>query len=156
MKKKKLRFNDLIKKHSDDWDKIAKLFVRLYPEQKKSINGYKMVFRKLVKMKSKRMMMEINLVFCKDPEDVKPWVRVNGKKSKSEHSWAIEFTPWDKWLGMSIEPLMLYTFSEEEVICHCLWEMTYCGFDQRGIQNTIRGINSRVKKVKKDLCKISF
>lgn len=152
MKKKKLRFNDLIKKHSKDWEKIAKLFVRLYPNQKKSIDGYELVFKKLVKMKPKRMMMEIVLTFYKDPEEIEPYVGVDGKDDK-ENSWAIEFTPWDKWLGMSIDPLMLYTFSEEEVICYCLWEMTYCGFDQHDIQNTKKEIFGRIDKVKKDLCK---
>jgi hypothetical protein len=54
-----------------------------------------------------------------------------------EESYAIEYTPWGKWLGMSIDQVSSENFSEVEIIAHCLWEMTFAGFDQRSIKEKI-------------------
>ncbi len=48
--------------------------------------------------------------------------------------YAIEFRPWEDWLGMEIDPETLKTISSLDIICHCLWEMTFIGYEQDEIQ----------------------
>ena len=61
---------------------------------------------------------------------------------------AIEFTSWDRWLGMHIDPLTLKEFSEPEIICHCLNEMTYAGFEEEEIQAEFSKLKSIVDEYK--------
>ena len=45
--------------------------------------------------------------------------------NNSEVSYGIEFTPWEEWLGMTIEPASLEAFDEVAILAHCLWERTW-------------------------------
>jgi hypothetical protein len=47
-----------------------------------------------------------------------------------EVRFALDLTPWEEWLGMSIAPETLEGFQPAEIAAHCLWEMTWHGFDQ--------------------------
>ena len=61
---------------------------------------------------------------------------------------ALEFTPWDEWLGMDIDQSSLKDFSSYEIICHCLDEMTFMGFDQEEIKNEMDKIKEAVADYK--------
>ena len=50
--------------------------------------------------------------------------------------FAIYFDPWAEWLGMSISTETLEKFSELEIISHCLFEMTFEGFDEVKIKES--------------------
>lgn len=56
-------------------------------------------------------------------------------RSATATSWAIEFMPWQQWLGLEVvvEPAGI-AFRAPELLAHCLYEMTFCGFSQGDIQ----------------------
>ena len=56
---------------------------------------------------------------------------------------------WEKWLGMDVAPETLYNFNELEIIAHCLFEMTFCGYEQEEIQEQFDSINRTVEDYKK-------
>ena len=62
------------------------------------------------------------------------------------NSLAIEYTPWQEWLGMPVDTNSLQNFTELEIIAYCLNEMTYAGFEQEEIQAEI----DRIKKIADD------
>jgi len=43
-------------------------------------------------------------------------------------------TSWHEWLFMPINKKSMEQFSEIEIIAHCLWEMTFCGFEEESNQ----------------------
>ncbi len=43
---------------------------------------------------------------------------------------------------MELAPETLEKFTELEIIAHCLYEMTFCGYDQDEIQAQLTSINS--------------
>jgi hypothetical protein len=49
---------------------------------------------------------------------------------------------------MNIAPLTLKEFTEQEIICHCLNEMTYAGFDEQEIQAGFSKLKSIVDEYK--------
>lgn len=51
---------------------------------------------------------------------------------------------WDEWLGMEIEAEILERYSELDILCHCFWEMTWCGYSME-----------KVKKFRKRLDRLS-
>ncbi|MCP6727355.1 MAG: hypothetical protein KJI69_05100 [Patescibacteria group bacterium] len=144
MKEEKLK--DLIKKHT--WEEVCKMFVKLYPDQKRNIDGYRKVFNRLKKIKPSRSKLRLELTMCKEPGEKQIWIHVNGIDEKE--SWAIEFTPWASWLAMEVDKKTTWSFSGLEVICHCLYEMTYCGYEEKTVQNHMKEISSAMKQAMKD------
>jgi hypothetical protein len=61
-----------------------------------------------------------------------------------EVSFGLDFKPWNEWLGMNLEPNSLEQFSHEEIVAHCLWEMTFYSFDQTRIQAVLEKLNEMI------------
>ncbi len=124
---------------ANNWLTIEANLLRLYPEQKNSIEHYRIVFEALKFLEPKEVAISITLHQYYDDNGQPSVVDVSGinlqpRLEDITTSLAIEFTSWDKWLGMGIDPLTLKEFTEPETICHCLNEMTYAGFDEEEIQ----------------------
>ena len=140
---------ELINKY--DFKSVKKRLLELYPDQKKNIDGYEKVFETLKKLKLKKDTFKISLSICKEKGE-KEWVKVSGLSPKEKDlTYAIEFTPWNRWLGMEIEKKTLKMFPEIDIICHCLWEMTWMGFTEKKIQKEIKSLVKTTKKIKKDI-----
>jgi len=60
----------------------------------------------------------------------------------------LEFTPWKEWLGMGIHPESLAHFSEQEILAHCLHEMTFMGFEEEQIQKHIKDMKAEIEAYK--------
>ncbi len=63
-------------------------------------------------------------------------------------SYAIEFVPWKEWLGMTINKDTLVEFNELEIISHCLYEMTFVGYNEEEIQEQFSAINDSMEEYK--------
>ena len=80
-----------------------------------------------------------------DPEDGDYW-HVNCEIPNSEHdSWAIDFTPWAEWLGMSYR--IPKGMDEVEFVAHCLYEATFYGFKESDIANIYEEVCNNVDEV---------
>lgn len=121
---------DLLNKYTDK--EILERFFEMYPDQKDSRKGYELVI-KLLRLKRPR---KSNFIIHARKYDV------DGICIKTGEKWAIEFTTWSLWLGSKMKRNSL------DALCACLWEMTYMGFSERKIQNTLRTLNNRVKSIK--------
>ena len=51
---------------------------------------------------------------------------------------------------MSFTKDTLNIFTPEEIIGACLWEMTYSGFDEKTIKNSLEELESAIPKVEKN------
>jgi hypothetical protein len=141
-----MTFKELIE--SNTWPPISTLFLEIYPEAEKNIDGYKKVFEKLTQMDSENTDMSIIITKERDDTDGEEYVEVSGlynnPKNEEEHySQGLEFTPCCKWLGMSISKESLTIFSKEEIIIYCLYEMTYVGFSEEDILMAINSVKNR-------------
>jgi len=146
---KQKNLKEIINNHK--WPEVEKKFLKLYSDQKRNILGYKKVFFALQKMKPAKPDVELKLDFCKDKDEEKPYVHVSGYKARARFKyWAIEFMPWNQWLGMNIESETEFSFSELEIISHALWEMTFCGYDEKKIQGEMKEIKRRADEALKE------
>ena len=132
-----MKFSEIIK--SNAWLTIELTLLRLYPEQTESIENYRLVYEALKFLQPIEMDVDITLYQYYDDDEQPSIVDVSGINLRPNptdvtNGLAIEFTPWNKWLGMGIDPITAKTFSEPEIICHCLTEMTYAGFEERDIE----------------------
>ena len=142
-----MTFKQLLKTHT--WARISSVFLEIYPEEEEDLESYRTVYEKLAVMSPEETDMSIVITHEKDDEE--EYIDVSGlynnpKNLEENYSQAIEYSPWREWLGMDISAESLVDFSELEIIVHCLYEMTYVGFEEEAIQEVI----NRLEKDKED------
>ncbi|MDO8928316.1 MAG: hypothetical protein Q7J86_06380 [Bacteroidota bacterium] len=148
-----MKFSEIVKRNS--WLSVELVFLQLYPDQKKSISGYERVFGDLKLLSPMDTDFVIMVSWEKDDFDDEEYAHVCGYKSHPEdnaedqpNSFAIEFTNWSEWLGMDIDEKSIKDFTELELISHCLYEMTFFGFDQETIQKEMDEIEKEADEIK--------
>lgn len=144
-----MTLKNLIK--NNKWAAISPLFLDLYSDAEEDIVGYEVVFNNLGSMKPVKIDMFIVIYKEKDSEE--EYIDVSGlhkypKNKEEKYPQGIELTPWSKWLGMTIHPATLEMYSEQEIIVHCLYEMTFAGFSNEDIPKAIQKIENRMKEPK--------
>jgi hypothetical protein len=72
----------------------------------------------------------------------RPYENVTGKRTSEDFNVSLSFTPWKEWLGMRISPGVFENYTGQEILCHCLWEMTFYGYNEKEIQKVISEIES--------------
>ena len=141
-----MTFSTLLK--SNSWQSIQMVLLRLYPDEHEFIDQYENVVNELKVMQPVPGKITINVEWVHDTYDDTNYVDVSGfytnpaeRTNEYTNSLAIEFVPWNEWLGMTIYENSAKNFSELEIIAHCLHEMTYAGFEQEEIQSEIAKIH---------------
>lgn len=130
--------------------KVKEALLELYPDQKKSIKGYKYVFKTLKRMRpgysKEGMVIDIERV----GRGRNAYFSVSGVCTQKgiKQSYGIEYTPWSEWLGCEVDRKGLKKMTKEEIAAHCLWEMTFAGFTQERIRRRINMLKKRVKDYK--------
>jgi hypothetical protein len=131
------------------WLNIKPKLLELYPDEENNGNLplYEEVLEKLRFMIPEDSDIMLNITWQHDELDNESNVDVSGKDLDMDKSQpieadacAIEFTSWNKWLGMEITNNTLKDFTELEILCHSLYEMTFFDFDEDSIQNEIKRI----------------
>jgi hypothetical protein len=142
----------LLEKHKNK--EIVDRLIELYPDQKRSATGYRKVLKNLRSMPPvKRDEMKIDVYHVKDdldPENIYEYESVSGVIEGEDISYAIEYTPWNEWLGFELTENSLKNYSEVDIIAHCLWEMTWSGFEEEQIQEKMSSLMETVKQIQKD------
>ncbi len=143
-----MRLEELL--HRNSWLSVESILLQLYPDERKNLSGYQNVFETLIDMHSDDSDILIVVAHHKDDFDGEEYVAVSGRyanpqNKEQEFSQAIEFTPWSEWLGMEISSESLLDFSELEIICHCLYEMTFVGFDEKIIQEELKEMEKSIE-----------
>lgn len=152
------------------WAETKACLLWNYADSKEAMAGYEMVFRSLGKLTptSTTMRIAIRKTF-REGLDEEPFTEVVGKDgtlnkeledfkylNKSEDSeyanseveYALDFQPWEEWLGMEIDSATHQKYAHPEILVHCLWEMTFIGFDQDAIREEKQELESRAAELK--------
>lgn len=129
---------------------VKNALLMLYPDQRRNINGYKNVFETLIHMRpecnKEGMVIDIKRV----GRGKNAYFSVSGicLKNNIQQSYALEYTPWSKWLGYEVAKNVLKKMAKEEIIAQCLWEMTFMGFTQNKIRRKLNSLKKRAKDIK--------
>jgi hypothetical protein len=133
-----------------NWESVSRVFLHNYPDQKKSIPGYEVVFNKL---KSKRPSLSSMELICdlveptfKGDEPYHDVYGIDGTKREDGEMerYSLSLTPWSKWLGASLSESTLNKYTKEEIISHCLFDMTFHGFSELEMKKVRKEIDESV------------
>lgn len=146
-----MKFHELIK--SNNRLSVELTLLDLYSDQENLLDEYRHVFETLKVLEPVGSEMEIVLTQYDDLDEEgenKAYVDVSGQDGIKDDfgitiSYALEFTEWNKWLGMTISQATMENFSELEIIAHCLFEMTFIGFDEEEIQEEWKSLNKTIE-----------
>lgn len=135
-----MTFKQLIRRNQ--WDEVKAHILAAYPDQIEVIHDYEYLLCKFHTMQE--IDSKLTIFFekrkCEGTQDcfvdVKGKFETLSKDGNPEIQYTImEFTPWYKWLGSEIDPDTLKDYSESQIIAHCLWEMTFMGWEEEEIDS---------------------
>lgn len=152
------------------WAETKACLLWNYADSKEAMAGYEMVFRNLGKLKltSTSMRIVIRETF-REGLDEEPFTEVVGKDgtlnkeledfkylnksedsdyANSEAEYALEFHAWEAWLGMEVDSTTYQKYSCPEILAHCLWEMTFMGFNQDAMREGKQELERRAAELK--------
>lgn len=136
-----MRYFELIQKYV--WPNIEPTFEQLYPDQLSNTEKYAAIFEEIKHLTPKECNIKINIEYTHEPGEHDEILKVSGthlNNPVNKVRFALEFRPWEEWLGMSFDDLTWEHFTHYEIISHCLYEMTFLGFDQETIQKEWQAI----------------
>lgn len=153
--------------HRVQWEDVAQLIPR-WPYDTEDLDGYRQVFEHLKRLVPVPTTMRIVVLERFGPRlDEEPVVEVTGRngqlnrdqddfqhaEGRVDEPWAnaktdfaLDFTPWEEWLAMEVAKTSLEVFTEAKIVAHSLWEMTFHGFDEEQVQQTLAELKRRVEE----------
>lgn len=117
--------------HAYTWGDVEADFERLYPGDPDWVTQHGRVFSTLRTLRARLSAMEIVIDDVED-EGGEAWIDVSGRNG--EELVAIEFVDWAEWLGMLIDGDTSRRYTPTEILAHCVWEMSFFGFDEETIR----------------------
>jgi hypothetical protein len=143
-----MKLNELVK--TSNWINIETELRVLFPEIGGKTQTYRRAFEKLQTLEELESDLYIELKKAVDDEKAESqFVDVFGKRTDEPESsvgYALEFVPWQEWLGMDISKTTISDFSKAEIVCHCLYEMTFFGTSEKEInERAVRLANIQAK-----------
>lgn len=152
-----------------NWCDVKASLIKAYPDAERSIEGYESIFSTLSSLIPHKTNMRIFIErVYREGIDEQPFVDVSGKNgtlnknlsdfqhfgkpqdsehANSEASFALEMVSWEEWLDMEIDSASQQDYSDSEILAHCLWEMTFFGFNQPTIRKQKEELDRRVKEL---------
>lgn len=96
-------------------------------------------------LKKKKTSLNDKVIFFKKEdadESISVYIVDKGKE------WATDFMPFNKYVNMKLSDQVLGQYSEEDIVAHCLFDMTFYGFSEKKVKSKRDELNNRIKKLK--------
>ncbi len=144
-----MNLKEIIK--STNWTDVSKVFLHKYPDQHESIEDYKKVYKKLKTKTPVISNMELTIgngyPILEEDEPFQEVYGVDGTKRDDGEleRFSLSFTLWSKWLGSRISESTLSCYTKEEIVAHCIFDMTFHGFSEPEIKQAKQKLDMKVK-----------
>jgi hypothetical protein len=140
-----MKLSELISRYT--WQEVEPVYLELYPKEKRKRKRAREAFEYIQSLRPVGYEMRIHLEYQDD--EAGGYHDVSGRdgclrENGQEECLGLFLMDWDEWLGMEIEAEILERYSELDILCHCFWEMTWCGYSME-----------KVKKFRKRLDRLS-
>lgn len=122
-------------------ESVLKILSTVYEPSDNDMEGYSSLLKKLRVMTpvASEYQLCIQHVVGFDGYE---YEHVSGIKYESDESVGLSLTPKEEWLGVEILDDTLASYSPEEILAHCLWEMTFYGFTEGEVEGFKEYLNN--------------
>ena len=148
-------FKDAIMKV--DNEKVIEIIKVEYPNQIELLQDYNELLNELKDMKPEDDGSNITVAvdWAKpEPElDEEGYYIVHGYEPEKNVFWGLGFTPYKHWLSYKADQRFIMMNGIDEYIAHCLWEMTFYGFQEEEKEELIQELIKRKEEVEAGLVK---
>lgn len=167
-----MKFKELV--DDADWEKVKQSLINSYDLGEGELLNYEEVLEELKQMEPEETKMRICIKWFdpdikfdreegfwavdgldgtlqKETEDFQYFSATCTEEfANSEVGYALDFTPWAEWLGMEIDPETANNIElmQSDIVAHCLWEMTFHGYEEENIKEILDELESRVEEFK--------
>ena len=169
-----MKFGELV--DEIEWEEVKEALERNYEPGEENLEGYQEVFWKLKTIEPTESKMRICIEYVdeskffskdvepecywnifgrngtinKDTEDAPFFKEAKEEWLNAETTFAIEFTPWKEWLAMEIDKGTANNIElmRADIVAHCLYELTFCGYEEEEIAEKMDEINKSMEEVK--------
>lgn len=86
--------------------------------------------------------------------DEKEYFDVSGYSFEEEVSYAIEFTPWNEWLGMKVAENSIKEYGAVTFVAECLREMSFISFEEACISEKVNQLEDICKEIESGEAKL--
>ena len=146
-----VRLSDLLKE--TDFESVFSSLCKWFNDQEPNKSGYKKVFDEISKMTPKKHKLSDIFISLEKviEEDGEEWIDVHGVNviGTDKTTYAIEFYPWDTWISLFVTKDTLDTFSKEEIVAGCLYEMTFFGYEEEDVREQEEKLINTIEETKK-------
>jgi len=154
---------------STGWHDTKAALLWIYPDTAGDLNDYRLVLAKLRKLVPVESNMRIvvretpgngpndessvevvgrNGQLNRDQDDFRHLqVDEDSGYANSETDFSLSFEPWGHWLGMRVDADTLSKLTAPQIVAHCLWDMTFHGFEQWQVQDAMDEIRRRKEEI---------
>lgn len=161
-----MNFAELLK--SVTWPDVKAALFWSYPDVAEFLEDYRLALAKLKQLQPVASSMRIIVKKPYRPGfDEEPFIEVIGRNGQlnreqvdfqyfqdkddyanAETDFSISFHRREEWLGMEIDAASLDHFTASQITAHCIWDMTFHGFEQSEVQETLDEIKRRYDEIK--------
>jgi pyruvate/2-oxoacid:ferredoxin oxidoreductase beta subunit len=116
--------------------------------------AYQNVILELEKIDPKSSDPPTTIVVAKTEDWLKPGeyiFDVFGIISGDKNHYALEWSPWNEWLGFSVLDKSIQIYGESVILAHSLYEMTFFGYNSSDVAKKIRKEKVKLDKNLKEI-----
>lgn len=146
-----------------DWVEVEQALRRHYPQEVRHLASFRRVFDELTRMPPEPTTCWLVIQpfepwldpVCDPPHGEAPAgvCCTDGsfcELRRGEILYGIDFRSWAECLGMEVQDVTRERYSDPEIVAHCLWEMTWHGFDEVAGQDFFAELQERSRGAKTD------
>ncbi|MFI5331057.1 MAG: DUF6557 family protein [Desulfobaccales bacterium] len=121
------------------WPEVEPVYLDLYLKEKRKRKRAREAFEYIQSLQPIICQMRIHLEYQDD--EAGGYHGVSGRdgslrENGEEECFGLFLMDWEEWLGMEIEAETLKKYSELDLLCHCFWEMTWCGYSMEKVKKS--------------------
>lgn len=115
-----------------DRDAVLAQLYAAYPDAARSAAGYELAWQTISELTPFSGDLKFVVVALVAHAGEEPYFNVSGRETRAGESFSISLMPWDEWLSLELL-IEDTTLTEDQVLAHLLWEMTWYGYEQENI-----------------------
>lgn len=134
--------------HKTTFDGVWEYLHKMYELEYGIYDAYESVYTELCALVPEEN--KDNILIClqtvKDNNEL--WTNVFGRIIESDNTDRLNLTylNWEKWLGFDVDNNASGKMTNQEIVAHCMHEMTYNGFTQGAIASSLRTLEEHISQ----------